>query len=76
MLIWLTRSVFFKDHLFTTVTKALGAELGASAECQAVQDDYLDCNKEMLCLGFCCITFVKSSSIFKRDGRHYSASFT
>lgn len=35
------------------MTKALGAELCASAERQAAQVDYLDCNKEMLCVGFC-----------------------
>lgn len=64
---------FFKRPSLHNVTKALGAELRSSAECQAVQVDYLDCNKEMLCVGFGSITFVKISYIFKRDGHHYIA---
>lgn len=85
MLIWLTRSILLNTVSLHNVTKALREELGASAECQAVQVDYLDCNKEMLSVFVCwfllsfffyCSAFVKSSYTFKRDGHHYSTWFT
>lgn len=53
MLIWLTRSILLNTVSLHNVTKALQEELGASAECQAVQVDYLDCNKEMLSVFVC-----------------------